>query len=216
MLTPKQHKLLLFIHKNLQENGVSPSYEEMCEAIGVRSKSGIHRMVVSLQERQFLRRLPYRARALEILRLPQNVSSDQEGYAVAPDAANDNTVYISMHGRIAAGTPIEAISDPSFVVGVPANIVGGRNCYALEVEGDSMVDLGILDGDTIIVERSEDAESGSIVVALIDDQEATLKRLVRREGKIALEAANPAYSPQVYHPDRVKIQGCLAGLLRHY
>ena len=226
MLTPKQQELLLYINSRLVKDGISPSFEEMKDAVGIRSKSGIHRMIKALEERRFLRRLPYRARALEILRLPPGPDGAMRALPggvntmITPAGtgfpSNDNTVILPLHGRIAAGTPIEALRDQSGNVEVPAGIVGARNCYALEIEGDSMTGAGILDGDTVIVEHAETAENGEIVVALIDEQEATLKRLRRMRGTTALEAANPLYETRSFDPGRVRIQGRLIGLMRRY
>lgn len=239
MLTRKQTELLLFINQRLIEDGVSPSFEEMKEALDLRSKSGIHRLITALEERGFIRRLPHRARALEVMRLPETAAFAGEKPA-AIEAANDDVaaqrsargparnadrganvqgeaiVNLPLYGRIAAGTPIEALRDPSSMVEVPAAMLGRRASFALEVAGDSMVEAGIIDGDTIIVEECDAADSGEIVVALIDGEEATLKRLRRSKGAVALEAANPAYETRVYSPDRVRIQGRLRGLLRRY
>ena len=223
MLTPKQQELLLYINSRLTSDGISPSFEEMKDAVGIRSKSGIHRMIKALEERRFLRRLPYRARALEILKMPPE-PHDQRAmpgnmatvFGDSPAASNDNTVMLPLHGRIAAGTPIEALRDPTGNVEIPAGIVGAMKCYALEIEGDSMTGAGILDGDTVIIEYAETAENGTIVVALIDEAEATLKRLRRSGRTTALEASNPAYSTNHYESDRVRVQGRLVGLLRRY
>lgn len=223
MLTPKQQELLLYINSRLTRDGISPSFEEMKNAVGIRSKSGIHRMIKALEERRFLRRLPYRARALELLKMPPQPHDQQDMsgnvgtmFGDSPAASNDNTVMLPLHGRIAAGTPIEALRDPTGNVEVPAGIVGTKNCYALEIEGDSMTGAGILDGDTVIIEHVETAENGTIVVALIDETEATLKRLRRSGRTTALEASNPAYRTNHYESDRVRIQGRLVGLLRRY
>lgn len=224
MLTPKQQELLLYINSRLVKDGISPSFEEMKDAVGIKSKSGIHRMIKALEERRFLRRLPYRARALEILRLPPGADSVRRAVPLDADEmvptlrvpSNDNTVILPLHGRIAAGTPIEALRDPSGNVEVPTGIVGARKCYALEIEGESMTGVGILDGDTVIVEHTESVENGAIVVALIDDQEATLKRLRRTGRTTELEAANPAYETRSFASGRVRIQGRLIGLMRRY
>ena len=223
MLTPKQQELLLYINSRLARDGISPSFEEMKNAVGIRSKSGIHRMIKALEERRFLRRLPYRARALEILKMPpepcdQRAVPGNRGsvFDDSPAASNDNTVMLPLHGRIAAGTPIEALRDPTGNVEIPAGIVGARNCYALEIEGESMTGAGILDGDTVIIEHAETAENGTIVVALIDEAEATLKRLRRSGRTTSLEASNPAYRTNHYESDRVRVQGRLVGLLRRY
>ncbi len=229
MLTRKQQELLLYINGRLADDGVSPSFDEMKDAVGLKSKSGIHRLITALEERGFIRRLPHRARALEVLKLPPGAEGAVAALSViegtrgrralaagAPAEVNDNAVALALHGRIAAGTPIEALSDPTQSIDVPAAMIGRRDCYALEIEGDSMIEAGILDGDKVIVERSDTAESGSIVVALIDDQEATLKRLRRKGDSVALEPANAAYETRIFGPDRVRIQGRLVGLLRDY
>ncbi|MGD1880055.1 MAG: transcriptional repressor LexA [Kiloniellaceae bacterium] len=244
MLTRKQHELLLFIHQHLQKNGVSPSFDEMKDALALKSKSGIHRLITGLEERGFIRRLPHRARAVEVMRLPDDVeaaaANTRREDAAAPNvphpgfapkvirggfssslpgaqAANDSeALQLPLYGRIAAGTPIAALRDDSNYVDVPAALMGTGEHYALEVDGDSMVDAGILDGDTVIIERCDSAENGSIVVALIDNEEATLKRLRRKGGAVALEPANTAYETRIFPPERVTIQGRLVGLLRRY
>ncbi len=223
MLTPKQQELLLYINHRLTSDGISPSFEEMKDAVGIRSKSGIHRMIKALEERRFLRRLPYRARALEVLKMPPGPHDRRAMpgnlttvFDDSPAASNDNTVMLPLHGRIAAGTPIEALRDPTGNVEIPLGMVGAAKCYALEIEGDSMTGAGILDGDTVIIEYVETAENGTIVVALIDEAEATLKRLRRCGRTTALEASNPAYRTHHYESDRVRIQGRLVGLLRRY
>jgi repressor LexA len=233
MLTPKQHELLLFIDRRLHETGISPSFEEMKEALALRSKSGVHRLIEALEERQFLRRLPNRARALEVLRLPgeatpvRAVRSDWSApvadlaavrarrVAAARPAAEETVRTLPFVGRIAAGRPIEAIEDQE-TIDVPAALLGGGDHYALQVVGDSMVDAGILDGDFALIRRTEEARAGDIVVALIDDSEATLKYFHREKGMVRLDPANASYAPQLYLPSRVKIQGRLAGLLRRY
>jgi repressor LexA len=213
MLTAKQRELLQFIHDRLKQSGVSPSFDEMREALDLKSKSGVHRLISALEERQFIRRLPNRARALEVIKMPEIVQAAQPLRTV-PIAAND-TLDIPLHGRIAAGTPIEALQgNESF--SVPAALLGPGEHYALEVSGDSMVEEGILDGDFALIRKVETARDGEIVVALIDDEEATLKTF-RREGQmIRLDPANRAYEPQRYDERRVKIQGRLAGLIRRY
>ena len=236
MLTRKQYELLTFISRRLAKDGVSPSFEEMKDALGLKSKSGIHRLIGGLEERGFIRRLPHRARALEVLRRPDEVALKGAEPAAergrfsptvirgdfksalpgAPASADAEAVQLPLYGRIAAGTPIEALRDQSTTVGVPAAILAKGDHYALEVAGDSMVDAGILDGDTVIVQRCDTAENGSIVVALVDDSEATLKRLRRRGASIALEPANKAYETRIFGPDRVKVQGKLVGLIRRY
>jgi repressor LexA len=234
MLTRKQHELLMFINQRLSATGVSPSFDEMKDALNLRSKSGIHRLISGLEERGFIRRLPHRARALEVIKLPEEVaipsaaeksrfsptvirgdfSGALPGSAVSTDS---EAVELPLYGRIAAGTPIEALRDQSVNIGVPAALLGhGGEHYALEVAGDSMVDAGILDGDTVIIQRSDTADNGSIVVALVDNLEVTLKRLRRRGASIALEPANQAYETRIFGPDRVKVQGKLVGLLRRY
>lgn len=216
MLTRKQHELLLFIHDRLAESGVSPSFEEMKDALDLKSKSGVHRLISALEERQFIRRLPNRARALEVLRLPDALER-KVGPAPAelPEPANENVLEIPLHGRIAAGAPIEALEGQSSL-SVPAALLGPGDHYALEVAGDSMVEAGILDGDYALIRRAETARDGQIVVALVDEAEATLKYFRREGAMIRLDPANRAYDPQRFTPDRVRIQGCLAGLLRRY
>jgi repressor LexA len=217
MLTRKQHELLTYIHGKLAETGVSPSFEEMKDALDLKSKSGVHRLISALEERGFLRRLPNRARALEVVKIPEV----KAGVAAAPQPitppapANDQVIDLPLHGRIAAGMPIEAIEGQSSLP-VPAALLGPGEHYALEVAGDSMVEEGILDGDYALIRKTETAREGEIVVALIDDSEATLKTF-RREGQmIRLDPANRNYDPQRYRPDQVRIQGRLAGLLRRY
>ena len=236
MLTKKQHQLLMFIHERMQSDGVAPSFDEMKEALDLKSKSGIHRLITALEERGFLRRLPHRARALEVVRLPENAAPANSGTALsnviagkfrtaegvaAPaegTAANDSdqAVQLPLYGKIAAGMPIGALRDPTGYVGVPAGLLGSGDHYALTIEGDSMIDAGILDGDTVIIQHADQAENGSIVVALVDNEEATLKRLRRKGESIALEPANPSYETRIFGPDRVKVQGKLVGLLRQY
>ncbi|MGE5201142.1 MAG: transcriptional repressor LexA [Acidobacteriota bacterium] len=235
MLTKKQHELLLFINRRLAESGVSPSFEEMKEALNLKSKSGIHRLISGLEERGFIKRLAHRARALEVVKLPEETAvaapkpaergrfsptvirgdfkSALSGAAVA---VSGEAVQLPLYGRIAAGTPIEALRDQSTTVGIPASLLGSGDHYALEVAGDSMIDAGIFDGDTVVIQRCDTAENGSIVVALIDDAEVTLKRLRRRGASIALEPANKTYETRIFGPDRVKVQGRLVGLLRQY
>jgi repressor LexA len=234
MLTRKQHELLMFINQRLTATGVSPSFDEMKDALNLRSKSGIHRLISGLEERGFIRRLAHRARALEVIKLPEEsaapgtaeksrfsptvIRGDFSG-ALAGSAVTTESeaVDLPLYGRIAAGTPIEALRDQSASIGVPASLLGrGGEHYALEVAGDSMVDAGILDGDTVIIQRCETADNGAIVVALVDNLEVTLKRLRRRGASIALEPANQAYETRIFGPDRVKVQGRLIGLLRRY
>jgi repressor LexA len=234
MLTRKQSELLRFIHERLQEEGVPPSFDEMKEALDLRSKSGIHRLIMALEERGFIRRLPNRARAIEVLRLPESstVSAPRPqkfspsvipgslGRVRPPSAAsgvNDNPpVMIPVMGRIAAGTPIEAIQSRTQTIAMPPDFLGTGEHFALEVRGDSMIEAGIHENDTVILRKQDTAETGDIIVALIDEEEATLKRLRRRGASIALEAANPAYETRIFGPDRVRIQGKLVSLLRRY
>jgi len=231
MLTAKQHELLLFIHRRLGETGVSPSFEEMKEALDLKSKSGVHRLIGALEERQFLRRLPNRARALEVMRLPGEVAPARSGGAVADISAararrargqepgsgeaNAPSTAVPLVGRIAAGLPIEAIEDHEQLA-VPQALLGPGEHYALQVSGDSMVEAGIFDGDFALIRKCEEAREGDIVVALIDSQDATLKYFHREKGMVRLDPANSLYEPQRYLPSRVKIQGKLAGLLRRY
>ncbi len=223
MLTAKQHELLHFIQQRLDASGISPSFEEMKEALGLKSKSGIHRLISALEERGFLRRLPNRARALEVLKLPEaakaaprgdNVLPLRKPASVQPIAAND-IIEVPLHGRIAAGVPIEAFEDHN-QLSVPAALLGSGEHYALEVSGDSMIEAGILDGDYALIQKANTAREGDIVVALVDGQDATLKYF-RREGRmIRLDPANSAYEPQRYDAERVMVQGRLSGLLRRY
>lgn len=226
MLTRKQHELLSFINNRLNATGVSPSFEEMKAALDLKSKSGVHRLISALEERGFIRRLPNRARALEVVKMPEAVPSksavttDGSDKVVRPDfskktAASNDVLEIPLHGRIAAGSPIEAMEGYNSL-SVPAALLGSGEHYALEISGDSMVEAGILDGDYALVRKTEVARDGEIVVALIDDEEATLK-FFRREGSmVRLDPANRQYEPQRYPPSRVRIQGKLAGLLRRY
>jgi repressor LexA len=233
MLTKKQSELLRFIHERLKETGVPPSFDEMKDALDLRSKSGIHRLIIALEERGFIRRLPNRARALEVVRLPESstpggggrgrfslsVIEGNLGRVHAMAAAEDSAammVSIPVMGRIAAGTPISAIQSRSHIIGLPGDMLGSGEHFALEVRGDSMIEAGILDQDTVIIRKQNTAETGDIVVALIDDEEATLKRLRKRGASIALEAANPAYETRIFGPDRVQIQGRLVNLIRKY
>jgi len=221
MLTRKQHELLCFIHDRLAETGVSPSFEEMKDALDLKSKSGVHRLISALEERHFIRRLPNRARALEVVRMPEISPVAPRAAPPAPkapppvlQAAND-VLEIPLHGRIAAGLPIEAMEGQNSL-SVPAALLGPGEHYALEVSGDSMVEAGILDGDYALIRRVETARDGDIVVALIADSEATLKYFRREGSMIRLDPANRAYDPQRYAPDQVRVQGKLAGLLRRY
>lgn len=229
MLTRKQHELLRFIQARLEQSGISPSFEEMKEALDLKSKSGVHRLISALEERGFIRRLPNRARALEVLRLPDEMGG---GRALRPVANNNDTVVairppaavqqpandvieLPLHGRIAAGMPIEALEGQS-TLPVPAALLGSGEHYALEVSGDSMIEAGILDGDFALIRRTDTAHDGEIVVALVRGEEATLKYLRREKGMIRLDPANAAYEPQIYASDEVVVQGKLAGLLRRY
>lgn len=237
MLTRKQHELLVFIDRHLKETGFSPSFEEMKDALQLRSKSGIHRLISGLEERGFLRRRHHRARALEVVRLPDDLGQRERTAERAPasgfapnviqggfkarlsgvrTAGTAAAVQLPMYGRIAAGLPIEALRDTSQQVEVPAALLGDGEHYALEVAGDSMIDAGILDGDTVIVRRGDTAETGEIVVALVDETEVTLKRLRRRGNSVALEPANPTHKVQIFPGDRVRVQGKLVALLRQY
>src|SRR3569623_2352901 len=219
MLTAKQHELLRFIQRKLEETGISPSFEEMKEARDLKSKSGVHRLISALEERGFIRRLPNRARALEVLKVPEMKAAAPAASAAAPlrepQAANDSIVDLPLHGRIAAGTPIEALQGTD-TLPVPAALLGPGEHYALEVAGDSMVEEGILDGDYALIRKTEVAREGEIVVALINDEEATLKTFRREGSMIRLDPANRHYDPQRYRPEQVRIQGKLAGLQRRY
>lgn len=228
MLTKKQHELICFIADRLNETGVSPSFEEMKEALDLKSKSGVHRLISALEERGFLRRLANRARALEVIKMPERgeakkaaptaktnvVEMKRPAATAAPQAAND-VIEIPLHGRIAAGVPIEAL-EGSAMLPVPAALLGSGEHYALEVAGDSMVEAGIFDGDYALIRRQETARDGEIVVALIEDAEATLKYFRNEGSMVRLDPANRAYDPQRYRPDQVRVQGRLAGLLRRY
>jgi repressor LexA len=232
MLTRKQHELLMYIHERIKETGVSPSFDEMKDALDLASKSGIHRLITALEERGFLRRLPHRARALEVVKLPEQAATAApprgrspfrpqvvEGGGKAPEpvapAANDSR-ELPVLGRIAAGTPIEAIQQERDRIAVPETMLGPGEHFILEVKGDSMINAGILDGDYVVIRRGDSANNGEIVVALVMGEEATLKRLRRKGGSIALEAANPAYETRILGPDQVQVQGKLVGLMRRY
>lgn len=239
MLTAKQKELLLLIHKRIQESGVPPSFDEMKEELQLKSKSGIHRLITALEERGFLRRLPHRARALEIIKLPDAMTDGgskrppfqpmaieggrglrEPPTPFVPHPAHTpsagQTVSVPMMGRIAAGTPISAIQDHSTDVQCPPDMLGTGDHYALEVKGDSMIDAGIHDGDTVIIRKGHAADNGDIVVALVEKEEATLKRIRKKGSTIALEAANPAYETRIFGPDQVEVQGRLVGLIRRY
>lgn len=227
MLTAKQHELIRFIQQRLEETGISPSFEEMKEALDLKSKSGVHRLISALEERGFIRRLANRARALEVIKMPEDatptgrvapandpVARVTSPAPTAPEPAND-IIEVPLHGRIAAGAPIEALEGQSSMP-VPAALLGPGEHYALEVSGDSMIEAGIFDGDYALVKRADSARDGEIVVALVRNEEATLKYLHRDNGMIRLDPANGAYDPQVYAPHEVVVQGKLAGLLRRY
>ena len=237
MLTAKQKELLLFIHTRVQESGVPPSFDEMKEALDLRSKSGIHRLITALEERGFIRRLPHRARALEIIKLPdammesgggrrskfqpavlENRTTKANHFSEAPAAyiAAQQGMSVPLMGRIAAGVPISAIQNATQEVFCPPDMLGGGEHFALEVKGDSMIDAGIHEGDIVIIKRTNSADNGDIVVALVEKEEATLKRVRKRGGSIALEAANPNYETKIFGPDQVDIQGRLVGLIRKY
>lgn len=241
MLTQKQKDLLMFIQARLQETGVPPSFDEMKEALSLKSKSGIHRLITALEERGFIRRLPHRARALEVLKLPESSGpaqltnpagaphlsvidgnggreARQERPAPAPVSTivDSHTVSVPVMGRIAAGVPISAIQTHSHDIACPPDLLTNGEHFALEVRGDSMVDAGIHDGDTVIIRRCDSAENGAIVVALVEDEEATLKWLRKRGSTVALEAANPAFETRIFGPDQVRVQGRLVGLIRRY
>jgi repressor LexA len=230
MLTTKQKELLVFIDARLRETGVPPSFEEMKEALALQSKSGVHRLIMALEERGFIRRLPHRARAIEIIKLPDAVSDGRRGLTVVegggrrePQLSPPPAAYgqmsgstVPLMGRIAAGVPISAIQNHTQDIGVPPDLIGSGEHFALEVNGDSMIDAGINDGDIVIVRRCDTAENGDIVVALVEKEEATLKRLRKKGASIALEAANPAYETRIFGPDQVDIQGRLVGLIRKF
>jgi repressor LexA len=235
MLTRKQLELLLYINAKLKEEGVPPSFEEMKEALNLQSKSGVHRLIVALEERGFLKRMPNRARALEVIKLPESHSPSLTGrkggftpnviegnlgknkpQPAANDASGYRPTFVPMMGRIAAGVPISAIQDHTANIPIPPDMLGTGEHFALEVKGDSMIEAGIFDGDTVLIRKGDAATNGEIVVALVDDEEATLKRLRKKGDSVALEAANPAYETRIFGPDRVRVQGKLVGLLRKY
>jgi repressor LexA len=236
MLTRKQFELLMFIHERLKEAGVPPSFDEMKAALDLRSKSGIHRLITALEERGFIRRLPHRARALEVVKLPESVApslaAPRQKYAFSPNVIQGSLgrvrpmpqsvdgsprgAVVPVMGRIAAGVPVSAIQDHTHNIAVPPEMLGPGDHFALEVKGDSMIDAGILDGDTVVLRKTDSAQTGEIVVALVDEEEATLKRLRRKGDSIALEAANTAYETRIFGPDRIKVQGKLVGLIRRY
>ena len=248
MLTKKQYDLLMFLELRLREDGVSPSFDEMKDALGLKSKSGIHRLISGLEERGFIRRLAHRARAIEVVKLPENarplgfgndlrgplphnvieggfganrrpekVEVEEESSVPAEEESKpSDSVSLPLYGRIAAGTPIEALRDPSNVIKVPPTMLTKGKHYALQVDGDSMVEAGILDGDTVIIREADTAENGMIVVALVENEEVTLKRIRRKGAAVALEPANKAYETRIFGPDQVQVQGHLVGLLRNY
>ena len=235
MLTPKQKELLLFINERLKESGVPPSYDEMKEALDLRSKSGIHRLITALEERGFIRRLPHRARALEIVKMPEGAQnsfrrsastrgfapsviegSRRRGFSESDSRTSSFSLGIPVMGQIAAGVPRSAIENHSHTINVPDDMLASGEHFALEVKGDSMIEAGIFDGDTVVIRKTDTATNGDIVVALVDDEEATLKRFRRKGQSVALEAANPAYETRIFGPDRIRIQGKLVGLLRRY
>lgn len=239
MLTKKQYELLVLIDQRIKEAGVPPSFDEMKDALGLKSKSGIHRLISGLEERGFIRRLAHRARALEVLKMPENIerardadtphapqtTQDQPAnvirgaFGAKPQAAHTGSAggaELPMLGRIAAGTPIEAITDPSSYVNVPPSMLGGGEHFCLEIDGDSMIEAGIFDGDTVVIERTNRSENGAIVVALVDNEEATLKYIHQKGDTVALKPANAAYETRIFGPDRVQVQGRLVGLLRKY
>jgi repressor LexA len=230
MLTKKQHELLMFIHERIKETGVSPSFDEMKEALDLASKSGIHRLITALEERGFIRRLAHRARALEVMKMPEQATAAapargrgaftpqvvEGGGRPAPvDVAND-TRELALMGKIAAGTPIAAIEHETARYPVPESMLGAGEHYMLEIEGDSMIEAGILNGDLVVIKRVDTASSGEIVVALVEGEEATLKRLRKKGGSIALEPANRNYETRIFGPDQVDVQGKLVGLIRRY
>jgi len=231
MLTTKQRELLMFIHERIKESGVSPSFDEMKEALDLASKSGIHRLITALEERGFIRRLAHRARALEVIKLPDQATTSAppkgrqafvpqvvEGArpVEAPKAANEDTRELPLLGKIAAGVPIEAMGQERDRMRIPESMLGAGEHYILEIEGDSMINAGILNGDYVVIKKTDTAQSGEIVVALVDGDTATLKRLRKKGASIALEAANPAYKTRIYNTDEVSVQGRLVGLVRRY
>ena len=233
MLTQKQKQLLVFIHERMQDSGVPPSFDEMKDALDLKSKSGIHRLITALVERGFIRRLPHRARAIEVIKLPEDsraiaslqtrggfkpsiIEGSKPALSPAPHSLDSGTVTVPLMGRIAAGVPISAIQDHTQDIPCPPDLLGKGEHFALEVSGDSMIEAGINDGDTVIIRRCSSAENGDIVVALIDKEEATLKRLRKKGSTVALEAANPAYETRIFGPDQVEVQGRLVGLIRRY
>ena len=234
MLTEKQKELLLFIHERMQERGVPPSFDEMKDALDLKSKSGIHRLITALVERGFIRRLPHRARAIEVIKLPENETAAQKKAGFQPSviegsgppkvnlapppshSIDSRTVSVPVMGRIAAGTPISAIQNQSHDIACPPDLLTNGEHFALEVKGDSMIEAGIHDGDVVIIRRCDSAENGDIVVALVEKEEATLKRLRKKGSTIALEAANPEFKTRIFGPDQVDIQGRLVGLMRRY
>ena len=225
MLTKKQKNLLLFINKKLRSSGISPSYEEMKESLNLKSKSGIHRLISALEERGFIRRLPHKARALEVIKLPETASANDIYNTFSPSVIkggldqkkpNNNNIEIPVLGKIAAGTPVEAIQNEIARIPLPSNLEKNGEYFGLRVQGDSMIEAGISEGDTVIVKKTDTAENGKIVVALVDDHEAMLKRIIRKGKTIALESANRNYETKIFGPNRVKVQGILVSLYRNF
>ncbi len=214
MLTKQQLKLFMIIEENLKKEGVCPSFEEMKNEIGLKSKSGVHRLIKSLEERGFIRQIPNKARALEITKYPDNYGETSD--SIKPVNDNVKMTTIPLYGKIAAGTPIAAIADTTETMDIPSEMLGSGKFYALKVEGDSMINAGINDGDRVIIQETPDAPNGTIVVALIDSEEVTLKYLYKKDGSIALKPANPNYETRIFSPDRVRVQGKLAMLIRSY
>jgi repressor LexA len=228
MLTSKQHQLLLFIQERLEQNGISPSFDEMKDALGLKSKSGVHRLINALEERGFIKRMANRARALEILKTPADATANKASENVvagnfgnipapsAPSAGGSEFVELPLHGKIAAGTPIEALENNDSFIAVPTGMISNSKCYALEISGDSMIEMGILNGDTVIIESCDTARNGEVVVALVDREEATLKTIQHEGRYVNLVPANRDYTTQKLEADRVQVQGKLVGLLRQY
>ncbi len=222
MLTSKQLQLLKYLNSYIKLNGISPSFDEMKEAMNLKSKSGIHRLITALEEREYLRRLPNRARAVEILKWPENLSQEETWLGASATRSNeiiekrDELIHLPLLGKIAAGTPIEAICDENQYINLPADFIGSGKYYALEVQGDSMINAGIMDGDTVVIQSKDTAYDGDIVVALIDKEEVTLKKYLRDYDKIVLQAANPLYQDRIFDESRIQIQGILKTLIRSY
>lgn len=212
MLTQKQHDLLFFIYQRIKEKGISPSFEEMKSFMNLKSKSGIHRLIQELEQKKFLRHLPNKARSLEVIALPE----EKKPFIQPINIANDNVIEIPLYGKIAAGVPIEAVADTTNTICIPTQMIGSGEHYALTVEGDSMKNAGIMDGDTVIIRRCKTASNGTIVVALVDGYEVTLKRFYAKGSNVALQPENPAYETRIFSADRIEIQGQLVGLMRQY